>query len=132
MMLTACGLVVPRRKLVAAVPDHEHYAARAFAARDQAVASGDQAYGAVIVKDGNIVGFGPSRVVVNLDPTAHAEMEALRHAGKTLGTADLTGCVMYSSSPPCRMCETAAYWANIERVYSGQPAEDRGKPGYGC
>mgnify|MGYP000347174771 FL=1 len=131
-MLSLTGLILPRRRSFAATTDHQNHIARAFAARDEAVASGDQAYGAVVVKDGKIIGVGPSRVMVNRDPTAHAEMEALRHAGKALGTADLSGCVMYTTSPPCRMCETAAYWANIERVHSGRPAEDRGKPGYGC
>lgn len=111
---------------------HRVFAARAAALRDQAVAAGDQAYGAVVVKDGRIVGLGPSRVVVNIDPTAHAEMEALRHAARTLGTHDLTGCQMFTTSPPCRMCETGAYWANISRIYTGPDAHDRGKPGHGC
>ena len=100
--------------------------------RDQAMASGDQAYGAVVVKDGKIVGLGPSRVVVNTDPTGHAEMEALRAAARHLGTHDLTGCEMFTTSPPCRMCETASYWANIRRIYTGPGAEDRGRPTYGC
>jgi tRNA(Arg) A34 adenosine deaminase TadA len=71
-------------------------------------------------------------VVVNTDPTGHAEMEALRDAARTLGTHDLSGCEMFTTSPPCRMCETASYWANIRRVYTGAEAADRGKPGYGC
>jgi tRNA(Arg) A34 adenosine deaminase TadA len=112
--------------------DRRSFAARAAAMRDRAIASGDQAYGAVVVKDGRIVGLGPSRVVINTDPTGHAEMEALRDAARNLGTHDLTGCDMFTTSPPCRMCETAAYWANIRRVYTGPDAGDRGKPGYGC
>ena len=113
-------------------PDHRRFADRAAAMRDRAIASGDQAYGAVVVKDGTIVGLGPSRVVVDIDPTGHAEMEALRDAARHLGIHDLSGCEMFTTSVPCRMCETAAYWANIRRIYSGADASDRGKPGYGC
>ena len=112
--------------------DRRPFAARAAAMREAAIATGDQAYGAVVVKNGRIVGLGPSRVVVNMDPTGHAEMEALRDAARNLATHDLTGCEMFTTSPPCRMCETAAYWANIRRVYTGPDADDRGKPGYGC
>ena len=112
--------------------NHRHFADRARAMRDQAIASGDQAYGAVVVKDGRIVGLGPSRVVINMDPTGHAEMEALRDAARKLGTHDLSGCEMFTTSAPCRMCETAAYWANINRIHSGAEARDRGNPGYGC
>ncbi len=113
-------------------PNHRHFADRARAMRDQAIASGDQAYGAVVVKGSRIVGLGPSRVVINMDPTGHAEMEALRDAARKLGTHDLSGCEMFTTSAPCRMCETAAYWANINRIYSGAEARDRGNPGYGC
>ncbi len=119
-------------RALAARRDHRRFTARARAMRDQAVSSGDQAYGAVVVKNGKVIGLGPSRVVVNTDPTAHAEMEALRDAARTLGTHDLSGCEMFTTSPPCRMCETGAYWANIQRIYSGADAGDRGKPGYGC
>jgi len=62
-----------------------------------------QAYGGVVVKDRRIVGLGPSRVVVNRDPTAHAEMEALRDAARYLATHDLSGCEMFATSLPCRM-----------------------------
>lgn len=119
-------------RVLGAAGNHRHFAARAASMREAAIASGDQAYGAVVVKEGRIVGLGPSRVVVNRDPTGHAEMEALRDAARNLGTHDLSGCEMFTTSPPCRMCETAAYWANIRRVYSGPDASDRGKPGHGC
>ena len=119
-------------RALAATRNHRPFADRAQAMRDQAIASGDQAYGAVVVKDGKIIGLGPSRVVVNVDPTGHAEMEALRDAARNLGTHDLSGCEMFTTSPPCRMCETASYWANIRRIYSGPDASDRGRPGHGC
>ena len=101
---------------------------RAFEMRDLASASGDQGYGAAVVKDRRIVGQAPSRVVINGDPSAHAEMEAIRDAARRLGTRDLSGCVLYSSSPPCPMCEAAAYWANIDRLIFGRDATDRGPP----
>ena len=88
--------------------------------RDEAVRAGDQAYGAVVVKDGRIVGFGPSRVVQKKDGTAHAERVRLG--------SDLTGCVLYSSSRPCSQCEAAAARARIARMYYGHDAADAGVP----
>lgn len=99
--------------------------------RRLAIEHGDQAYGAVIVRAGQIVGEAPSRVVVNQDPTAHAEMEAIRDAARRLGTRDLTDCVMYSTSRPCAMCEAAAYWAHIDRLFFGMEAQDGGAPRLG-
>ena len=96
---------------------------------DAAVAAGDQGYGAVIVKEGRIVGEAPSRVVVNGDPTAHAEMEAIRDAARRLGTRDLSGMAMYGSSRACPMCRAAAYWAGIGQLYSGAGPTDDGRPG---
>jgi tRNA(Arg) A34 adenosine deaminase TadA len=101
---------------------------RAFVMRQAAVDSGDQAYGAVIVRDGRIVGQSPSRVLLLNDPTAHAEMEAIRDASRRLGSRMLRGCTLYSSSPACPMCEAAAYWAGIERQVSGSQVVDGGRP----
>ena len=120
------GIVQP------ATPDAASFIQVAFDLRQAAIESGDQPYGAIIVKDDRLVGLGPSRVVVNHDATAHAEMEAIRHASQQLGTADLSGCVMYSTSRPCRMCETAAYWAQVERMYYGPNGSDAGAPQYGA
>ena len=102
--------------------------ARARALRDEAQRSGDQAYGAVVLRGDAIVGESPSRVVVNGDPTAHAEMEAIRDAARRLGTRDLSGCVLVSTSRPCRMCEAAAGWARIERMVHGDALTDAGRP----
>jgi len=93
-----------------------------------AVERGDQAYGAVIVRAGQVVGRGPSRVVVDGDPTAHAEMEAIRDAARGLESRDLGGCVMYSTSRPCPMCEAAAYWAGLDRLFYGLDVIDGGPP----
>lgn len=108
--------------------DAAQWMGRAFAMRRHALASGDQPYGAVVVKDGRIVGQSPSRVVVNQDPSGHAEMEAIRDAARRLASRDLSGCELYSSSRPCPMCEAAAYWAGIERLWYGAGIADGGPP----
>ncbi|MBR6073424.1 MAG: nucleoside deaminase [Bacilli bacterium] len=87
-------------------------------------------FGAVIVKDGVIVGKGDNRVLVNHDPTAHAEITAIRDASKTLGTHDLSGCVLYTSCYPCPMCLSAIIWANIKTVYYGNTKEDAANIGF--
>ena len=101
---------------------------RAFDMRDEASRTGDQAYGAVVVREGIIVGQSASHVVVHTDPTAHAEMEAIRDAARRLGSRNLSGCILYSSSRACPMCEAAAYWANIDRMIYGNNANDAGQP----
>ena len=108
--------------------DDASFVARAFAMQANAVESGDQGYGAVVVREGEIVGQAPSRVVVGRDPTAHAEMEAIRDAARRLDSRDLSRCTLYSSSPACPMCEAAAYWAGIERMVSGKNAREGGRP----
>jgi len=111
-------------------PGPDAFMRRAFAAREEAVRSGDQPYGAVMVRDGRIVGWGPSRVVADRDPTAHAEMQAIRDAARRLGTRDLSGCVIYATSRPCAMCEAALYWANVQRIVHGTALTDTGAPRY--
>lgn len=101
---------------------------QARAQRDAAVKAGDQPFGAVVIRAGSIVGTAPSRVVTANDPTAHAEMEAIRDAARRLGTRDLSGCVLVSTSRPCRMCEAAAGWARIERMVHGEALTDAGRP----
>jgi tRNA(Arg) A34 adenosine deaminase TadA len=108
--------------------DPQAFAARALALRDRAVAGGDQPYGAVVVRDGAIVGEGRSEVVTARDPTAHAEMLAIRDAMRRLGTADLAGCVLYGSSRACPMCEAAAHRARIARLAHGPDPTDDGPP----
>lgn len=81
-------------------------------------------FGAVIVKDGRIVGRGHNQVLAKHDPTCHAEMEAIRDAAAKIGTHDLTGCVLYTSCYPCPMCLSAAVWANIKKIYYGNTSTD--------
>lgn len=87
-------------------------------------------FGCVIVKDGEIVGRGHNRVLVNHDPTCHGEMEAIRDACKNLGTHDLSGCDLYTTAAPCPMCKGAILWANIENVYYGCSTKDTDEIGF--
>ena len=114
--------------LASASPSLQQAMQRARALRDEAVRSGDQAYGAVVLRGAQIVGEAPSRVVTAGDPTAHAEMEAIRDAARRLRSRDLSGCVLVSTSRPCRMCEAAAGWARIERMVHGDALTDAGPP----
>jgi tRNA(adenine34) deaminase len=117
-------------RALAATADQQKFIDAAFAMKRDAEQTGDQPYGAVIARHDAIVGWGPSRVVVRRDPTAHAEREAIRDAQRHLGR-DLSGCVMYSTSRPCAACEAAAAEANIERMFFGAAATDAGRPGKG-
>ena len=87
-------------------------------------------FGAVIVKDDKIVGKGHNRVLINHDPTCHAEIEAIRDACKNLNTHDLTDCTLYTSCYPCPMCLSAIIWANIKKVYYGNTAKDTADIGF--
>lgn len=87
-------------------------------------------FGAVVVKDGKVVSVASNSVLSTNDPTAHAEINAIREACKVLGTYDLTGCELYATGYPCPMCLGAIIWANIKKVYvSGRP-EDAEKIGF--
>ena len=80
------------------------------------VDDGGGPFGAVIVKEGKVVAKGANRVVANNDPTAHAEVVAIRNACRELATFDLSGCTVYTSCEPCPMCLSAIYWAGISRI----------------
>lgn len=81
-------------------------------------------FGAVIVKDGKIIGEGWNRVTSSNDPTAHAEVTAIREATQNINHFDLDGAVLYTSCEPCPMCLAAAYWARISRIYFGASRKD--------
>lgn len=110
------------------VPGPKAFMARAFEMRRLAIERGDQPYGAVIVKEGRVIGEGVSAVVTDADPTAHAEMQAIRDAARRLGTSDLSGCELYGSSRACPMCAAGAYWANLARLVHGSALTDGGAP----
>jgi len=87
-------------------------------------------FGAVIVKDGEIVAESANSVTIDNDPTAHAEVNTIRAACKKLETFDLSGCEIYSSCEPCPMCLGAIYWANIDRLYFGNTKVDADEIGF--
>jgi guanine deaminase len=87
-------------------------------------------FGAVVVKDGAIIAEGTNQVTSNNDPTAHAEVIAIREACRKLGVFDLEGCEMYTSCEPCPMCLGAIYWARLSRVYFANAAADASKIGF--
>lgn len=88
------------------------------------VANGGGPFGAVIARDGKIVATGVNRVTANHDPTAHAEVSAIRAACEKLNTFDLSGCEIYTSCEPCPMCLGAIYWAHIDKIYFGNDKDD--------
>lgn len=101
---------------------------RAFEMRQRAIDLGDQAYGAIVVRDGMIIGQSWSRVIIDHDPTGHAEMAAIRDTARRLGNRDLGSAIMYSTSRPCPMCEAAAYWAGIGQLVHGRNGDIGGVP----
>jgi tRNA(Arg) A34 adenosine deaminase TadA len=108
------------------------FLARARALREQAIKEGDQAYGAVIVRNGLIVGEGRNYVVLQNDPTAHAELLAVRDAARRLGTRDLSDCDVYSTATPCPMCQAALYWGRVRRVHTENTPDEGVAPRLGC
>lgn len=87
-------------------------------------------FGAVIVKDGKLVAKSGNLVYSTMDPTAHAEISAIRLACKELNTIDLQGCVIYTSCEPCPMCLSAIYWARIATIYYGNTKTDAADTGF--
>lgn len=111
-------------------PDPE-FLRRAIALATQNVQRGTGGpFGALIVRDGRIVGEGANSVTASLDPTAHAEVNAIRAAAKNLGAFILKGCQLYTSCEPCPMCLSAAHWARIDSVYYGASAADAARAGF--
>lgn len=94
------------------------------------VAQGGGPFGAVIARDGEVVATGVNRVTASCDPTAHAEVNAIRAAAAQLGTFDLSGCEIYSSCEPCPMCLGAIYWARLDRLYFAGDRNDAERAGF--
>ncbi len=101
-----------------------HFMREAIRLADESMASGGGPFGAVIVKDGEFIAGASNRVTLDNDPTAHAEVNAIRQACRQLGTFDLKGSVIYTSCEPCPMCLGAIYWAGIDRIYYANTRED--------
>jgi len=104
---------------------HEDFMRRAIAlSREHMEAGHGGPFGAVVVKDGKVIGEGWNQVTSANDPTAHAEVMAIREACRNLGTFDLSGAAIYASSEPCPMCLGAIYWARLECVYFANSRTD--------
>jgi guanine deaminase len=103
---------------------------KAIALSIQNIEKGGGPFGAVIVKDGKVIATGVNRVTRNTDPTAHAEVTAIRKASKKLGTFDLAGCDIYTSCEPCPMCLGAVYWARLDKMYYGNTKADAKNIGF--
>ena len=103
---------------------------KAIALSIKNIENGGGPFGAVIVKDGKIIATGVNRVTVSNDPTAHAEVSAIRKASGKLGTFDLKGCEIYTSCEPCPMCLGAIYWAHLDKIYYGNSKSDASDIGF--
>jgi len=103
---------------------------KAIALSVKNVKSGGGPFGAVIVKDGEVIATGANSVTKNNDPTAHAEVTAIRKAARKLGTFDLSGCEIYTSCEPCPMCLAAIYWARLDKIYFGNTKADAKEIGF--
>jgi tRNA(Arg) A34 adenosine deaminase TadA len=128
MLVLGAAAAEAATRPAAAASGHRPFVEAAVAMKEKAIQAGDQPYGAVVVQGDRIVGYGPSRVVTNNDWSAHAEREAIRDAQARLGTADLSSCVMYSTSRPCANCERAAAEARLARMFHGSAPIDAGAP----
>jgi len=97
---------------------------------EQAQSGAGGPFGAVIVKDGRIIAEGANRVTVSHDPTAHAEIVAIRNACAALHDFSLAGCEIYTSCEPCPMCLAAIYWARLDRIHYGNGRTDAARVGF--
>lgn len=102
----------------------------AIALAQDNVAQGGGPFGAVVARGGEVVATGVNRVTADCDPTAHAEVRAIRRAAESLGTFDLRGCEIYTSCEPCPMCLGAIYWARLDRVFYASTKTDAADAGF--
>jgi guanine deaminase len=110
---------------------HDEYLRRAIGLACENVRSGRGGpFGAVIVRGGEVVAEGVNLVTSSLDPTAHAEVCAIRAACRKLGSFELRGCAIYSSCEPCPMCLGAIYWARLDALYYAATREDAAAAGF--
>ena len=103
---------------------------RAIELSINSVRNGGGPFGAVIAREGEIIAEGSNSVTIYNDPTAHAEVTAIRKACEKLGTFDLTGCEIYTSCEPCPMCLGAIYWAHLDKIYYANDRKDAADIGF--
>ena len=104
--------------------DNKELMMRAIELSEESVRRGGGPFGAVIARNGEIVAEAANNVTPDCDPTAHAEVSAIRKAARRLGTYDLGGCEIFTSCEPCPMCLGAIYWAHIDRIYYANDRKD--------
>lgn len=109
---------------------HKEYMKMAAELARENVLKGGGPFSALIVKDGEVIATGCNRVTDKHDPTAHAEVEAIRKATQELGTHDLSGCSIYASCEPCPMCLGAIYWARLDHLFFGNTRSDAASIGF--
>ena len=109
--------------------DHE-FLRKAVEIAISGISTGGGPFGAVITKEGRMIAGSNNRVVLNADPTAHAEILAIREAARFTGTHELDGCVLYTSCEPCPMCLGAIYWSGIKRVVYASGRQDAATAGF--
>lgn len=117
--------------IMKATEEQKKYMQMAIDLSIESVKVGGGPFGAVIVKNGEIIAAAANRVTINNDPTAHAEVCAIRDACKKLNTFDLSGCELYASCEPCPMCLASMYWAHISRYYFANDKNDADSIGFG-
>jgi len=110
--------------------EKEELMRRAIALSEESVKRGGGPFGAVIARNDKIVAEASNSVTLDNDPTAHAEVNAIRKATKVLGTFDLSGCDIYTSCEPCPMCLGAIYWAHLDRIYYANDRQDAARIGF--
>ena len=103
---------------------------RAIELSENSVRNGGGPFGAVIAKDGEIIAEGSNKVTINNDPTAHAEVCAIRNACKILNTFELADCVIYTSCEPCPMCLGEIYWARLSKIFYANDRKDAAEIGF--
>jgi len=108
----------------------ERFLREAIALAEASIDEGGGPFGAVVVRDGEIIGRGTNRVTRDNDPTAHAEVQAIRDACRHTGDFQLTGSVLYVNCEPCPMCLAAAYWARLDAVCYAADAADAAEAGF--
>jgi guanine deaminase len=109
---------------------HHRFMAEAIRLAEENVANGGGPFGAVVVRDGEIIARGANRVTDSCDPTAHAEVVAIREACRLLGSFQLTDCTVYASCEPCPMCLGAIYWSRPAAVYWAATRRDAAAAGF--
>lgn len=121
---TLSNMKAENRNINMITDDDRRFMKMAADLAEKNIDNGGGPFGAVIVRDGKVISTGVNTVTLSNDPTAHAEVNAIRNACRDLSTFSLKGCTVYSSCEPCPMCLSALYWAGVSRIYYGNTQED--------